>query len=167
MTATTYFTPRPTTLEELKALYRKLAMQHHPDRGGDVETMKQINNEHDRLFELVKNFHRNRDGEMYKKETVETPEQFRNTVDALIRMNMTDVEIELCGSFLWVSGNTKPYKDKIKELGFKWSNNKLAWYMSPPGYRKASKRQFSMSDIRDMFGSEHVKNREEKAAIPA
>ena len=35
-----YFTPVPATLEELKALYRKLAMKHHPDLGGDTETMK-------------------------------------------------------------------------------------------------------------------------------
>jgi len=163
----TFFTPTPTTLEELKALYRKLAMQYHPDKGGCTETMKQINAEHDRLFEKVKNYHRNAKGETYTKETTETPEQFRNTVDALIRMNMVDVEIELCGSFLWVSGNTKPYKDDIKGLGFKWSTNKSAWYMSPPDYRKVSKRQFTMNDIRDMFGSEQVRNPAEKAAIPA
>ena len=30
------------TLDELKAEYRRLAMANHPDRGGDVETMKQI-----------------------------------------------------------------------------------------------------------------------------
>lgn len=28
------------TLDELKKEYRRLAMIHHPDRGGDLETMK-------------------------------------------------------------------------------------------------------------------------------
>jgi len=35
----TYFVPTPATLEELKALYRKLAFTHHPDRGGTSGTM--------------------------------------------------------------------------------------------------------------------------------
>lgn len=29
-----------TTLDELKKQYRRLAMIHHPDVGGDVETMQ-------------------------------------------------------------------------------------------------------------------------------
>lgn len=45
------------TLDELKAEYRRLAMKHHPDRGGDVETMKAINAEHDALFEILKTQH--------------------------------------------------------------------------------------------------------------
>ena len=42
------------TLDELKKEYRRLAMQNHPDRGGDAETMKAINAEYDNLFPLFK-----------------------------------------------------------------------------------------------------------------
>lgn len=41
-------------LEELKKEFRRLAMIHHPDRGGDVETMKAINNEYDAVFPALK-----------------------------------------------------------------------------------------------------------------
>lgn len=41
-------------LEELKKEFRRLAMIHHPDRGGDVETMKEINNEYDMMFPALK-----------------------------------------------------------------------------------------------------------------
>lgn len=34
------------SLDELKAEYRRLTLKHHPDVGGDVETMKEINTEH-------------------------------------------------------------------------------------------------------------------------
>ena len=35
-----------TTLDEVKATYRDLAMKNHPDRGGDTETMQAINREY-------------------------------------------------------------------------------------------------------------------------
>ena len=44
-----YFT-KCTTLEDLKAEYRRLAMLHHPDRGGDTEIMKEINIEYYSAF---------------------------------------------------------------------------------------------------------------------
>jgi len=31
------------SLEEIRSAYRALAMQHHPDRGGSVEKMREIN----------------------------------------------------------------------------------------------------------------------------
>ena len=34
------------TVEELYSQYKKLAMQHHPDHGGRVENMQQINAEY-------------------------------------------------------------------------------------------------------------------------
>ena len=37
------------TLAEVQSLYRKLVMEHHPDRGGDVRKMQEINAEHDAL----------------------------------------------------------------------------------------------------------------------
>lgn len=41
-------------LEELKKEFRRLAMIHHPDRGGDQEAMKAINNEYDAVFPAIK-----------------------------------------------------------------------------------------------------------------
>ena len=38
-----------TSFDDLKARYRALAMQHHPDRGGDLATMQAINAEYDAL----------------------------------------------------------------------------------------------------------------------
>jgi len=149
-----------TTLEDLKKEYKRLAMQHHPDCGGDTETMKAINNEYDFLFEKLKNTHKNKDGKYYTKEsTEETAGEWREVINSLIRLRMENVLIEVIGSFLWISGNTKPYKDQIQALGFKWSQNKTSWYMSPKGYRKYSSKQYGMNDIRDMYGSSKVRNK--------
>ena len=60
MTATykTYrwFTPRPCTITEGTALYRDLASKHHPDHGGSVSDMQEINAEWDELKPTLPRF---------------------------------------------------------------------------------------------------------------
>lgn len=142
---------RIETLEELKKQYRALAMKHHPDRGGDVEIMKQINEEYDRAFAKVKDIHKNAKGETYTKENPETANQFKDIIDKLLRMK--GVEVEVIGCFIWLSGNTKEHKDAIKELGFKWHSKKKMWYKSPEDYHRRGKKQYSIDEIRDMYGT--------------
>lgn len=162
MTHTHYITG-VTTLEELKKEYKRLAMLHHPDMGGNTETMKAINNEYDALFEELKNTHKNKAGEYYTKEsTAETAREWRDLIESLIHLHMENVTIEIIGSFVWLSGNTKPYKEAIKGLGFRWSKNKSSWYKSPEGYRKYSGKDYSMDDIRGMYGSQTIKNEDEQ-----
>lgn len=42
-----------TTLEELKRVYKKLALKYHPDMGGTDKEMAQINNEYEALFDKL------------------------------------------------------------------------------------------------------------------
>ena len=146
----------PTTVEELKKEYKKLAIENHPDRGGRTEDMQEINAEYDRLFESLKNTHRSATGETYtaKTETTETPEQFRMIIEKLIHLD--GINIEICGSWIWVTGNTYNSREELKKMQFKYSKNKNAWYYHEPGYHKKSRKSFSLDDIRDMFGSETV-----------
>ena len=146
----------PTTVEELKKEYKKLALKNHPDMGGSTEAMQEINAEYDRLFAQLKDTHRSATGETYtaKTETTETPEQFRTIIEKLIHLD--GIAIEICGSWIWVTGNTYSNKEELKKLNFKYSKNKNAWYYHEPGYHKRSKKNFSLNDIRNMFGSETV-----------
>jgi hypothetical protein len=43
----------PCTREEVKAAYRSLATQHHPDRGGDPEQFKKVQAAHDRFLQTL------------------------------------------------------------------------------------------------------------------
>lgn len=36
--------PRNATPEQIKTAYRRLALRHHPDKGGDAELFKQVSN---------------------------------------------------------------------------------------------------------------------------
>ena len=143
----------PKTAEELKSEYRKLAMKYHPDRGGSEEIMKEINREYDELFPRLKNLHTNKDGETYTKETNEAPNYFKDIITALMRMN--GVTVEVIGSFIWVSGNTKAHRDELKKLGFKWHSKKECWFKAPEGYRRSGKKDYSMDDIRGMYGVQY------------
>lgn len=45
------------TLEELRKQYKELLKIHHPDNGGNVSDMQEINAEYDRLFKILKESH--------------------------------------------------------------------------------------------------------------
>lgn len=148
-----YFT-ECETLEELKKEFYKLALKFHPDHGGNLEDMKALNTQYDNAFDRLKNFHKNKDGEIYTKDTGEKPSEFRDIIDRLI--TVPGIVVEVIGSFVWVSGDTKPIKEKLKGLGFKWSRKKVMWYKSPAGYRRyGGKKEYDMDEIRNMYGVQY------------
>jgi len=148
-----YFTPIPETLEELKAQYKQLAKKHHPDRGGDTATMQAINAEYDELFPRLKDVHKTKDGETYtaRQESTETADQFKDLISELMKMD--NITIEVIGCFVWVTGDTKPHKEQLKALKFKWHTKKLAWYLASDDYRKRSRKDYSLEHIRSMYGT--------------
>ena len=148
-----HFKPTPQTIEELKKQYRELAHKHHPDRGGNVDTMKAVNAEYDALFPQLKNVHKTRDGETYtaKQDSDETVEQFKELIDELMKMD--DIIIEIIGCFVWVTGDTKTHKERLKELRFRWHSKKVAWYLAPEDYRKRSRKDYALDEIRAMYGT--------------
>ena len=42
------------SLEELRKLYRRLVVEHHPDNGGSEDIIKEVNAEDDILFKRLK-----------------------------------------------------------------------------------------------------------------
>lgn len=139
------------TLEELKKQYRRLAMQHHPDRGGSLEIMQQINAEHDELFEMLKKQHNAKADEYHQ--TTETAAEFRDIIELLMKLD--GVIVELCGSWIWCSGDTKPHKEALKAAGLRWSQNKKQWYWrhEEEGH-KWHRGNKTMDQIRRKYGSQ-------------
>eukprot|EP00969_Alexandrium_andersonii_P349380 15430876-Alexandrium_andersonii.AAC.1 len=45
-------TPSGDVVAQMKAAYRRLAAQHHPDKGGDAATMQRLNEARDVLSEI-------------------------------------------------------------------------------------------------------------------
>lgn len=150
------------TQEELKKEYRRLCKALHPDNGGNIEAFKEMQKAFEEAGKTTAwNTYTNSKGETYTKETTETPVDFMNIVNELI--NLHGVQLEICGTWLWVTGNTKEHKEIIKGTGCRYSKNKQAWYYHKEPYRKRSKKKLSMQDIRNMYGSETIKKEEKKA----
>ena len=49
--------PESSTQDDIKKAYRKLSLKHHPDRGGDAEQFKKINEAYKSLHRF--NFEKN------------------------------------------------------------------------------------------------------------
>ena len=118
-----YFTA--TNFEELRKEYKKLAFENHPDKGGKVAVMQEINADYDELFKKLKNVHNEQaeaDTTGKKRNMNETPEAYREAIMKVI--NIEGIVIELCGSWLWISGNTYKHKEAFKASGYDWSKTK-------------------------------------------
>lgn len=152
------------TLEELRKQYKELLKQHHPDNGGNVSDMQEINSEYDRLFKILKNQHEsnkansnntNADYNNMKYDFAED-EKLREMLNKIIHFK--GIDIELVGAWIWVSGNTYAHKKELKELSFKWASQKKMWYWHSEVFRKKSRKTLSMDDIRNYYGSTRVNN---------
>lgn len=144
------------TLEELKKEYFKCVKLLHPDNNGDLSNFQNMQSEYVEVFEKLKNIHKNRYDETYYKENEEGPGDYKNIIDKII--NYDGIKIEICGKWVWVYGDTKKYKNDFKALGFKWAHNKGAWYWFSGKYRKATKYEWTFTEIRNAFGSELVQS---------
>lgn len=146
----THFFDRCSTLGELKKLYHAAAMKHHPDRGGDDDTMKAINAEYEARFQALKQSHSAQT--TTARATSESAGDFVQIIDHLLRLD--GLEVELCGRWLWIGGNTKANKEHLKACGCRWSKRKglWSWHFAEDGdsWHRGTK---SMSQIRSKYGS--------------
>ena len=63
------------------------------------------------------------------------------------------------------AGNTKEHREILKQINFKWANKKQAWYYHTEPYRKKSKRELTLDEIRDIFGSQKYETKERKELV--
>lgn len=148
----TYF-KNVKNLEELKKEYRILSKKFHPDCGGIEAEMKKINTMYESLFEKLKNV------KSYSKteqtdQTEEKSYDFINIINALAKFQK--VEIEIVGTWIWLSGETFAVKEEIKALGFKWSKGRKKWYKGEIGSKKKKGSNLTFEQMRDMYGSKKV-----------
>lgn len=139
------------TLEELRKEYKRLVKANHPDNGGSVETIKIINVEYEICFKVLEKADTVSSNNKYN---MAEDEMLREIINAIINLN---IEIEICGSWIWVSGNTYSCKQELKNSGFHWASKKKMWYWHNPEEQTRSNGKTSMNDIRMKYGSQVVR----------
>ena len=160
-----------TTREELNSQYRKLVKMYHPDLNRDRDTtedMKQINAEYEYICENLDTIYRfsTREGKRYtNKNSNFAFREYMKIINDIVRYN--NIKIELIGSWLWVSGDTLPIKETLKNYGFGWSHNKKSWYKHFEPFTKKTSTRYTMNELRNMFGSvEYEKDTESNENQP-
>ena len=138
-----------TTKEQARKEFLKLCLMMHPDKGGEHERFVRMQNE----YEYVSRILPNEDEE--KTTTHESEIKLSEMIEKLCRLR--GIEIELCGSWLWVTGDTYSAKDRLKEFGFKYSSKKKCWYwfenQNPDSKIKYRGRK-TLPEIRAKYGSQ-------------
>jgi len=147
------------TLDELRKEYRRLAMLHHPDKGGDTSLMQIINEQYEKLSKKLING--NADFSQGRKDYEhQVSEEIIQRLDKIIFLQ--GIDIELIGSWIWVTGNTFAVREKLKTEGFKFSHPKAAWYWHKGEYFKKSGKIMSMDQMRCTWCSESIESKDSK-----
>lgn len=137
------------TTEDVKLAYRRAARKYHPDKNPvGLDMMKMVN----AAYELLKLFSGNLDEQGATSEGAKYTDDLSKALNAI--MTLEGLVIEVCGAWVWVSGETKSHRLILKEEGFKYASKKKRWYFRPNDWVSSSRGTFSMDDIRDTYGSD-------------
>ena len=137
-----------TGINEAKKVYKTLAKKLHPDVGGSEEEFKILNSIYTDLIEH----------KIYFSNDFKIDIELEKIISQILHFE--NITIELVGSWIWLSGDTKEIKDKLKELGFKWASKKKMWYYGEMKSKNPTPK--SMEEIKSKYGSEILKSKAKK-----
>ncbi len=133
-------------INEAKKIYKQLAKKLHPDVGGSDELFKMLNSIYTNIIE----------NKIYFTNEFKFDLEIEKIISQILHYE--NILIEVVGSWVWVSGDTREIKEKLKELNFKWASKKKLWFYGEMKGRNPNEK--SMEDIKSKYGFETVKTKE-------
>ncbi|MBI5031200.1 MAG: J domain-containing protein [Chloroflexi bacterium] len=158
------------TAEQVKIEYRRLCKLWHPDLGTQEEApmrtakMQEINAAYaqasakyrqEEMREKARQQNRPEPNEQDYADAAAVDEGIRQAIEQIITLD--GLEIEICGLWVWVGGETKKHKEQLKTAGYRWSPKKTKWHFD--GVPAGGYRNFTMDEIRGRYGSQQVHRR--------
>ncbi len=149
-----------TTIDQVKTLYRSLAKQNHPDTGGDLATMQRVNIEYAFIVAKLAKATPGATAQDIENEILQS-EAYQQAINSII--SLEGINIELCGGWVWVTGNTRPYASEksggngtLPGAGFFYAKKKVAWYFRTAEFKTRGKSTLSMDGIRHKYGTQSI-----------
>lgn len=153
------------SVESLKKEWRVIALNNHPDKGGNVELFKMALAEYEGLLGSVgANFSAESDSPNSYASWQEFLANVSGAVHDWIMENGLKVAslgatIEITGTWVWV-GNTSPkIASELKSMGLRWASAKKLWFFASEPWHG---RRMDMEKIRGTFGSNKFVKEDEK-----
>ena len=134
-----------TGINEAKKIFKQLAKKLHPDIGGSNEEFKILNKVYSDILE----------NGVYFSNDFKFDIELEKIISQILHYD--DLIIEVVGSWIWLSGETKSIKEKLKELNFKWASKKKMWYYGE--MKGKNPKQKSMDEIKSKYGCETLKSK--------
>ena len=75
-------------------------------------------------------------------------------------LHYENIVIEVIGSWIWLSGDTKQIKDTLKEIGFKWARTKKLWFYGE--MKRRNPKEQNIEDIKAKYGCQTVKTKQQR-----
>jgi len=135
-----------TGINEAKKIYKTLAKKSHPDVGGSEEEFKLLNNIYNDFIEH----------KIYFSNESKIDLELEKIISQILHFE--NITIELIGSWIWLSGDTKSIKDILKDLNFKWAFKKKMWYYGEMKGKNLKPK--SMDEIKSKYNTQTFKSKE-------
>lgn len=161
-------------LSELKSSFKQFSKLLHPDvnKGLSDIYFKEMSNDYDSYYKIHKVNHMKENAKKYnndnfKEENIKdedlNDERFKKAIIELLKKE--GIKIVLKGVWLWVSGDTTPIKEELKQLGFQWGSTAKAWFMSDSkNFKKSRTRHgWSQEKTSSVYGEKVIKDDTKKS----
>ena len=135
-----------TGINEAKKIYKNLAKKLHPDVGDSEEEFKLLNNIYNDFLEY----------KIYFSNESKIDLELEKIISQILHFE--NITIELIGSWIWLSGDTKSIKDILKDLNFKWAFKKKMWYYGEMKGKNLKPK--SMDEIKSKYNTQTFKSKE-------
>jgi len=135
-----------TGINEAKKIYKTMAKKLHPDVGGSEEEFKLLNNIYNDFLEY----------KIYFSNESKIDLELEKIISQILHFE--NITIELIGSWIWLSGDTKSIKDILKDLNFKWAFKKKMWYYGEMKGKNLKPK--SMDEIKSKYNTQTFKSKE-------
>ena len=131
--------------DQAKKQFKKLCLELHPDNKetGNADLFKLMFNEFQNLDKI---------GDETKETKFEMSEKMQNIILELSKYDF--INMFLCGSWLWISGNTFQIKEILKSLNCKFAPNKKMWFYTE--MKSAGRGNMDIEEIKTRYGIKEV-----------